>query len=103
MLLLQEITPSMVRSAYEGDKGKCCCGCAGKHFYSSALLDEAGKDRGYSIEPDEISDADVLRILRTIQANDGRQICAGLDYYSVDIGRKCFIIFPSEAAKTGAA
>ena len=30
--MLMDATPDTIESAYSGKNGKCCCGCAGKHY-----------------------------------------------------------------------
>ena len=49
----------VIISVYSGIKGKCCCGCAGKHRYASAYRKLASKDRGYEVRDEEVSDRSV--------------------------------------------
>lgn len=62
-----------VRSVYSGRPG-CCCGCRGKHTYSSAHRAEAQENRGYEITDDEVNDKvvklHVSRINKAIAAGD---------------------------------
>ena len=41
---------------YSGKQHTCYCGCAGRYYVASAHVVEAGKERGYPVKPDEISD-----------------------------------------------
>lgn len=66
---LADLTIDDVRSVYSGKAGKCCCGCAGKHSYNPAHVKEATKDRGYSIDENEINARQVKRVLNIIKAN----------------------------------
>lgn len=65
---LDKITPEQVLSAYSGRTG-CACGCRGKYWYNSARVEEASNDRGYAVSPDEVSDAQVKRVLRLLQTH----------------------------------
>jgi len=51
-----------IASVYSGQNGKCCCGCAGKHYYSSDWVKEASEDRGYDVGPEEVSDRMIKRV-----------------------------------------
>lgn len=52
----------LVRCSYSGRPG-CMCGCNGKYSYTSKLRSFSGKNRGYSIDDDEINDAAVKRMI----------------------------------------
>ena len=67
--VLNTLTIDAIRSAYSGARGKCCCGCSGNHRYASAHVDEATKNRGYSIDPDEVSDRYVKTVFNKIKKN----------------------------------
>ena len=51
-----------IAAVYDGKNGRCCCGCAGKYSFSSKNREAGGKQRGYEVTDDEISDYDVERI-----------------------------------------
>lgn len=55
-----------VLSVYNGKSHKCMCGCAGKHSYHSMYREEAGKNRGYAIDDDEVNDRVVKTILTKV-------------------------------------
>jgi hypothetical protein len=48
-----------VVSVYLGKPNECMCGCSGNYAYTSANADYAGKDRGYPLSEDDISDRKV--------------------------------------------
>jgi hypothetical protein len=56
-------------SVYLGVPGKCMCGCSGNYAYTSTNVKYAGKDRGYSIDDDEISDRKVKARLKRFYAD----------------------------------
>jgi hypothetical protein len=57
---------SKVLKAYSGKAGKCRCGCAGKYVYPTAKQEQAGKDRGFSVDVVELSDRSVKRIYNKV-------------------------------------
>jgi hypothetical protein len=67
--LLASVTVDQVMSVYSGKAGKCYCGCSGNHRYASAHREAAGKDRGYAISDDEVSDREVKRVLNIVKKN----------------------------------
>jgi hypothetical protein len=82
---MARINLSSVQSVYSGKAGKCCCGCAGKHTYASATREQAGKDCGYVITDDEVSDKTVKLIVGKLQALDF-EVCGGY-VHATDGGR----------------
>jgi hypothetical protein len=65
------LTTDKVQSVYSGVNGKCCCGCAGKHFYNSKYQTQASKSRGYEVSDCEVSDKTVARVVKQFIANPG--------------------------------
>ena len=55
-----------VTSVYSGKPNKCCCGCAGKHYYASATRARAGKARGYAVTDEDISDRMVKKVVAAL-------------------------------------
>jgi hypothetical protein len=55
-------------SVYSGKIG-CCCGCNGKHSYNSKHIDAASAYRGYKVEPNEVNDKQITRVLNLLRAN----------------------------------
>jgi hypothetical protein len=84
-----------VRSVYSGKNGKCCCGCAGKHRYASALREEASKDRGYEVKDDEVNDRQVAKVVAIMNdrsipfEKDGLQS----DYVAKVVGNRLYIAY----------
>lgn len=64
--MLQKLVPEDVLKAYSGKTG-CACGCGGRYSYVDPVA--GTKDRGYEVEPDEVSKVRVTNVLRTIQAH----------------------------------
>ena len=92
---------SKVVSVYSGKNGRCCCGCAGKYTYPSALREQASKKRGYPVTNDEVNDRTVRAIVRKVQ----EQIDAGNiefqneDFVSTVVGKRLYVVyFLKEAA-----
>lgn len=84
---LHEVETHQVRSVYTGKAHKCCCGCAGKHRYSSLNVAQASADRGYEVTPDEVNDRQVVKVLRDVQNQDGFfPVERGPGFFSVDVG-----------------
>ena len=65
---LSAFTKETTVSVYSGKDGKCRCGCAGNYRYNSRHVEIASKRRGYEVTADEVSDAQITRVLRTITA-----------------------------------
>jgi len=78
-------------SVYSGKAGKCCCGCAGKHYYASASRDEAGSDRGYPVRDEEVSDRMVSRVLKILEETPGVEHEDEFD--SVVIGNRLYVAY----------
>lgn len=60
------INVEQVASVYMGENGKCCCGCAGKHRYSRQHAAWSGKDRGYAVTGEDISDRSVRWVVNLL-------------------------------------
>jgi len=70
----QNLTPEQVTSAYSGTDGKCCCGCAGKHFDSTTMK---------------------TRVLRQVQllAAEGVEVDFGGTYVAAVRGTRLYIVY----------
>lgn len=55
-----------VFKVYSGKAGSCMCGCSGKYKISSALREEANRDRGYDHNDQDVSDVTVRRTVGKI-------------------------------------
>ena len=62
------IDKDSIAHVYSGKAGACACGCKGKHTYATAYVAQSAARRGYAIQPDEVSDGTVTRILKKIEA-----------------------------------
>jgi hypothetical protein len=83
---LQDLTPADVQSAYVGRVHTCCCGCAGTHYDSS--------EPGFG----DSDRAMLLKILRTVQANEENLNSDGPRVWSANVGKKVFIVYLREDA-----
>lgn len=95
---LQDLKPQHVRAVYTGTARACMCGCKGKYRFNSAHVEESTKARGYAVGAEEVSDAQVLKVLRTVQANGEALEDAG-DILSVDLGRRTFVLYLAKGVR----
>ena len=79
-----------VASVYSGEKGYCCCGCAGKHTYASQHRQWASDNRGYLVKDEEINDSVVKRIVNKIEKNNP-QIYRNM--ITAVIGKKLYVAY----------
>ena len=81
---LAALSPAVLASAYSGRPG-CACGCRGRYRYASAHREWAGRNRGYAVDDDDVSDRSVARILDNARA----AAAAGwrVEAYADDAGR----------------
>ena len=89
---------TQIMKVYSGIKGRCGCGCSGKYSYASAHRDVAGKDRGYAVSDDEVSDRSVKMIVNKIEkifATDEGMNSAdiGRNYICVESGNRCYVAY----------
>ena len=61
-----ESIESNIFNSYSGNIG-CMCGCNGTYKYKSTHAEAAGKNRGYSVDSDEISDTAVKRKISSLK------------------------------------
>lgn len=57
-----KIDRSNVLMVYTGKQG-CMCGCNGKYRYPKANVELGKAQRGYALNPDEVNDGQVTRVL----------------------------------------
>lgn len=69
-MTLEDLTLDMIVSAYSGRHG-CTCGCRGKWRYTWGHQAEGGRARGYPVDPDEVSDRGVARVLSNARKATG--------------------------------
>lgn len=89
---IQNVTVEQVMSVYSGRAGKCCCGCAGKHSYSSANRNAGTKHRGYEVTDDEVSDRSIALTLNKMKKN-AAQVEDSCDMFSVELGSRLHIVY----------
>lgn len=95
-MLRNTVDGRRVTHVYSGQKGKCCCGCAGKHYYSSDAVKGEAKRRGYSLDAEDVSDRMVSRVCNTIErfAPGDREM--DNDYQCVTVGNRWYIAYYGE-------
>lgn len=62
-----------VLMVYTGKRG-CMCGCNGKYRYPKANAELGKRQRGYEINPDELNDAQVTRVLKRMATLDNVEV-----------------------------
>ena len=91
---LTAFTKETTVSVYSGKDGMCCCGCAGTHRYSSRHVETASKSRGYAVTSDEINDAQITRVLRTIaSATDASELEFGDNHVARVVNGRLFVAY----------
>lgn len=90
---IEALKSEMIMSVYSGRNGKCCCGCSGKHTYSSKHVEAASKNRGYRVTPDEVNDGQVTRILHMIQAYQTEAEFYEDSFVSVVVGKRLYVAY----------
>lgn len=87
---LDSLTEQSVPIVYTGKPG-CACGCRGTYRYRGATAKQAGRDRGYAVEPEEVNDVQVRRVLRELQTApvDGDWVVGDdLEFFSLTVGNR---------------
>lgn len=64
--MLKPIELANVKSVYSGRPNTCYCGCAGKHYYASAYKVQAGEERGYGVNNEEVNDRMVAKVVKYV-------------------------------------
>jgi hypothetical protein len=91
---LKDLTIDDVMSVYSGLPG-CACGCRGKHRYASKHVKIASKNRGYKVQPEEISDRSVAIIFGKVKRNaDKLEYSEHEDFFSVELGNRTLVVYP---------
>jgi hypothetical protein len=81
-----------VYAVYSGKPNCCMCGCKGKYSYASEHQEFAGKNRGYSVDDDEVNDRTVRMFVKKVSGSDGVDVLDGY-IYSVTIGGRFYAIY----------
>jgi hypothetical protein len=79
--VLQAIRPEQILKAYRG-KHACMCGCKGRYFVRADKRAAADKERGYAYEDRDVSDVEVTKVLRELQASKGVEAQDGYIIFS---------------------
>ena len=96
--MLLTLTPADVMSVYSGKAGHCCCGCSGKHRYSSQHRAAGSKHRGYTVDDDEVNDVQVRKVLGVVQKNvDAADY--GKNLFTVELNERVYIAYLLRAAR----
>ena len=91
----QAVTSDDVMSVYSGKPGKCCCGCSGAHRYNPVHRAEL-RARGYMLDDKSVNGAQVLKVLRLVQAADAEGKAEYDDddaYVSAEVAAKLYIVY----------
>ena len=84
-----------VASVYSGIDGKCCCGCSGKHTFSSQNRQWAEKNRGYPVTDGEVND----RVVKMIYNKMSRLVESGeteydnSEFVSAVVGKRLYVVY----------
>ena len=89
------ITTDKVMSVYSGKNGKCCCGCAGKHYYASQFREFASEHRGYEVTDNEVSDRMVTKVVGIINSASSVEVpsTAAPTFFSTVVGERLYIAY----------
>lgn len=84
-----------VASVYSGINGRCCCGCAGKHTFSSRHRQWSEKNRGYSVDDGEVNDRTVKMIYNKVvkAIENGNLEFDELNFTSAVVGNRLYCIY----------
>lgn len=99
--LVESLSIGDLYSTYSGERGACMCGCSGKYSYISSTAKEAGEDRGYAVEADEINDRSakvILNKVKALAAEYPNRVEVGSCYVNVMVNTsRQYVLYPSEA------
>lgn len=82
-----------VVKVYNGKRGRCCCGCAGKYTYTSNHKDQAEKNFGKV--NDRVVKQHLAKMKAAIENNhpeDNMELTIDDDYVCVESGDKMLIV-----------
>jgi len=88
------LTEDEIIHAYQGKPGKCCCGCAGKHYYweDAKRMKLGSLARGYEVTADETNNKKVRSILKVINENLADAEFGGT-YVSYETATRLYIVY----------
>ena len=88
---MHKIDIEKVVSVYSGKRGKCMCGCAGKHTYAKKYQDYGTKDRGYSVGDEDCNDRTVKLIVGKVMRNPDSKFED--NYWYVDTDSRSYVVY----------
>lgn len=88
--MFTQIQVSEVASVYSGRDGKCCCGCAGKHYHRAGQATDSYQT---------VNNGQVTRVLRLFAANPELvEYEAGSNHAALVLGTRLHIVYFTQAA-----
>lgn len=101
---LNKVKPEQVLSAYRGRAGSCRCGCKGTYRYTKVNQEAAGKNRGYEVGDDEVSDRSVKQTLAMLQTQhmcfpvdvERSVIRDGETIFDMQVGNRDYTVYVKE-------
>ena len=90
-----------VRTVYSGAHG-CMCGCLGKHKANPKFADEAGSNRGYSFDEEDISQRSVKTVITKLlkagaMADEGNE----KSYLFAETPSRVYVVYFTDAVRNG--
>jgi hypothetical protein len=86
-----KLTADRIMSVYSGQDGKCCCGCAGKHYYNPEFQKQGSRYRGYKVDDNELSIKMVNKVIGILnRSNDVEDLGS---CFSTVIGKRLYIAY----------
>lgn len=84
-----------VASTYSGKNHRCCCGCAGKHTYTTQHQEWSTKNRGYAVDEEDMSDRGVKIIINKMNKliMEGYEVELNENYISVDADERLYVAY----------
>lgn len=82
-------------SVYSGENHRCCCGCSGKHYYSSSVKRQGIEIRGYALSDDDINDRMITKIVNLMNKHPEKLEHESSHYYSLqsDNGKRIYLAY----------
>jgi hypothetical protein len=86
--MANQIDITKITSAYSGINGKCCCGCAGKHYYTPLGLSQMSEtDYRRNVPPNERQVRRIVKKLEELGYTDEGFAFTAVDYSGSQNGR----------------
>lgn len=91
------LNANTVQSVYSGKRNKCCCGCAGKHYYRPGI--DGIAVRGYEIPDTDYSPRMINKVTKLVQDainRDDPSLDVGDSHVAFDQGERTYIVYPQK-------